>query len=52
VIDSIFGADLTLYDGIRVTPRLADFDSAAELRNLKYQGKNYVVSSRGAHPAS
>jgi len=52
VIDSIFGADLTLYDGVQVKPRLADFDSAAELRNLHYQGKNYVVSSRGAHPAS
>jgi len=51
VIDSIFGADLTLYDGIQVKPRLADFDPAAELRNLNYQGKDYVVSSRGAQPA-
>ena len=49
VIDSIFGADLTLSDGIRVTARLTDFDPASELRNLSYQGKNYVVSSRGAH---
>ena len=51
VIDSVFGADLTLYDGLRVNSRLADFDPAAELRNVNYQGKSYVVSSRGAHPA-
>jgi hypothetical protein len=51
VIDSIFGADLTLYDGIRVKSRLADFDPAARLLNVNYQGKSHVISSRGAHAA-
>jgi hypothetical protein len=51
VIDSIFGADLTLYDGIRVKSRLGDFDPAARLLNVNYQGKSHVISSGGAHPA-
>jgi hypothetical protein len=51
VIDSIFGVDLTLYDGLQVKSRLADFDPAAELRNVNYQGKAYVISGHGAHPA-
>jgi hypothetical protein len=52
VIDSIFGAEFTLYDGLQVEPRLVDFDPAAELRNLNYQGKNYIVSRHGAQAAS
>jgi hypothetical protein len=51
VIDSIFGADLTLYDSIKVTSRLADFDAGARLTNLKYQGKNYTVSREGVRPS-
>jgi len=48
IIDTIFGADLTLDDGIRVKPRLGDFDPAARLVNVNYQGKGYVISSAGA----
>jgi hypothetical protein len=48
MIDTIFGADLTLFDGVRVQPRLADFDSRARLVNLSYQSKNYVISGQGA----
>jgi len=33
-IDTIFGADLTLFDGVKVQPRLAGFDSRARLVNL------------------
>jgi len=51
VINTIFGADLTLSNGIKVRPRLADFDSKARLVNLRYQGKNYVISDKGAVPA-
>jgi hypothetical protein len=51
VIDSIFGADLTLHDGIRVRSRLADFDPAAKLLNVHYQGESYTISSAGAHKA-
>ncbi len=51
VIDTIFGANLTLYDGIRVESRLEDFDPDARLLNVNYQKKSHVISSRGAHPA-
>ena len=49
VIDSIFGADLTMNDGVRVTSRIRDFDPNARLVNLPYQGKNFTISQGGAH---
>ena len=52
VIDSIFGADLSLTNGVRIASRLADFDPSAQLRNLRHQGKNYNVSAKGATIAS
>jgi hypothetical protein len=52
VIDTIFGADLTLFDGLKAQPKLADFDPKARLVDLRYQGKRYVVSAKGAAPAS
>jgi hypothetical protein len=48
VIDTIFGADLTVNDGIHVKSLLADFDADAKLVNLRHQGKNYRVSASGA----
>jgi hypothetical protein len=48
VIDTIFGADLTLHDGIRVNSHLSDFDPAASLVNVQYQGKNFNVTRDGA----
>jgi hypothetical protein len=48
VIDTIFGANPTLFDGIKAQPKLADFDANARLLNLRYQGKNYAVSAKGA----
>ncbi len=47
VIDSVFGANLTLYDGVKVTSRLADFDPEAKLVNLRYQGRNYTITRAG-----
>lgn len=44
VIDTIFGADLSLYDGIRMNSQLAGFDAEAKLLNVRYQGKNYTIS--------
>jgi len=44
VVDSIFGADLTLYDGIGLKSRLSDFDPDARLSNLNYQGKLHTVT--------
>jgi hypothetical protein len=46
VINSVFGADLSLYDGIKLTSHLKDFDSNAKLVKLRYQGQNYTVSSQ------
>ena len=48
VIDSIFGADLTMSDGIRVNSRLKDFDPNARLEGLRYQGALYTLTSEGA----
>jgi hypothetical protein len=48
VIDTLFGADLTLDSGIQVNSRLKDFDATSKLLKLNYQGKNYTVSSEGA----
>lgn len=50
VIDSIFGADLTLYRGINVNSRLEEFDAAAKLHGLHYQGKLYAISQKGSEP--
>jgi hypothetical protein len=51
VIDTIFGANLTLFDGIKIRSRVADFDSRAQLINLRYQEKNYRISEDKAEPA-
>lgn len=48
VIDSIFGAELTLSDGIRVHSRLAEFDPNARLEGLRYQGGLYTITKNGA----
>jgi len=48
VIDTIFGAELTLDGGIQVNSHLKDFDPSAKLVNLNYQGKNYAISEEGA----
>lgn len=52
VIETIFGANLTLSDGIQVQSKLADFDPKARLVNLRYQSKNYVISSDTATPST
>jgi hypothetical protein len=48
VIDSIFGAELTLSDGIKVKSHLASFDPAARLEGVRYQGDLYTVTKDGA----
>ncbi len=49
VIDSIFGADLTMTGGIQVNSRVADFDPNARLEGLRYQGSLYTIDKDGAH---
>lgn len=51
IIESIFGADLGLHDGLQVQSRVADFDSEAKLLNLNYQGKSYTITRQGAEPS-
>ena len=46
VLDSIFGVELRL-DGLSAKPRLAAFDSRAELLGLRHQGRQYRVTSQG-----
>lgn len=48
VIDSIFGAELTMSNGIRVNSRITDFDPAARLEGVKYQGALYTITKEGA----
>ena len=47
IIEGIFGVRASLYDGITANPRFGEFDSRAELVNLKYQGKSYTVTKDG-----
>jgi hypothetical protein len=47
VIESIFGVEPTLYDGLRATPQLTAFDPHARLEGLHYQGAEYTVSASG-----
>lgn len=47
VIDSIFGADLTLAEGIKVNSHLSSFDPSARLENLRYQGGLYTITKDG-----
>ena len=51
VVDTIFGVNLTLFDGIRVQSKLADFDAKARLVNLRYQNKNYLISHNRVLPS-
>lgn len=48
MIDSIFGAELTMSDGIGVNSRVAEFDPGARLEGLRYQGGLYTVTKDGA----
>ena len=48
VIDSIFGADLSLVEGLRIDSRVAEFDPEARLEGLHYQGQLYTVTRDGA----
>jgi hypothetical protein len=48
VIDTLFGANLTLFDGFKAQPKLKEFDANARLVNMRHQGKRYAISSNGA----
>jgi hypothetical protein len=44
-LESIFGIEPTLYNGLRATPRLTAFDLHATLEGMRYQGMGYRVSA-------
>ena len=48
VIDSIFGAELSLSHGIKVNSRLRNWDPNARLEGLRYQGGLYRITKDGA----
>lgn len=48
VIDSIFNAQLTLFDGVHAQPRLTEFDPEARLEGLHYQGAEYTITQKEA----
>jgi hypothetical protein len=51
VVDSIFGIDAGLFDGITSKPNFGKLDPGAELRNINYQGKKYTANKQGIKPA-
>ncbi|MDQ1443992.1 MAG: hypothetical protein QOI20_456 [Acidimicrobiaceae bacterium] len=48
IIESLFGVEATLADGLTATPQFADFDPKARLVGLRYQGADYEVTREGA----
>jgi hypothetical protein len=48
VVESLFGVEASLADGLSATPQFADFDPAARLVGLRYQGADYEVTREGA----
>ncbi|NWF89279.1 MAG: hypothetical protein HXY50_07415 [Ignavibacteriaceae bacterium] len=51
VIESIFGINATLKNGITAAPQFGSFDKNAELKNIPYQGNLYHVNSNGLKQA-
>jgi hypothetical protein len=47
IVDSIFGINAGLFDGINAKPQFGKFDPAAELRNINYQGTTYRADKNG-----
>jgi len=52
VVDSIFGVDPTLYDGLHANPSLKEFDQTARLENIHYQGAEFTASAGGVRRQS
>lgn len=49
IIESIFGVNASLTDGISANPAFGHFDKDSRLVNLAYQGAMYDVDSKGVH---
>lgn len=51
ILESIFGVHAGLFGKIEARPDFGLFDPRAELRGLRYQGRDYVASKSGIRPA-
>ncbi len=49
IIESVFGVDATLGNGVRWKGTTAALDPGARLENLRYQGGSYTVDHSGIH---
>ncbi len=52
VIDTIFGANFGLFEGMKAQPKLKEFDPNARLVNVRHQAKKYTISATGASALS
>jgi hypothetical protein len=51
IVESLFGVRAGLFGQIEATPQFGPFDPQAELRGLRYQGREYTVSAAGLREA-
>lgn len=51
IIESLFGINATLNNGISAKPQFASFDPKAELKNISYQGTLYNADAKGLRKA-
>ncbi len=50
IVDSLFGVNAGLFDGITAKPQFGKFDPKAELRNINYQGNLHTAGKNGIRP--
>jgi hypothetical protein len=50
IVDRIFGIEASLFGTITAKPQFGPLDPKAELRNINYQGKNYIAGKNGIRP--
>ncbi len=48
ILHGLFGIDAPLFGELTAKPRFAGFGSSAQLRGLRYQGRDYTITGRGA----
>lgn len=50
IVESLFGVNAGIFGKLDARPQFGAFDPKAELRRLRYQGKDYVASASGVRP--
>jgi hypothetical protein len=51
ILESMFGVKAGLFGKIEARPDFGQFDPRAELRGLRYQGREYIATATGVRPA-